>query len=191
MAEKEVKLSVYAEEIADRDLMIISRDISPRASPPYLEEGTEQFDPEAEPEPAEEVDRRWGGRPNVPKANVIRAIRRDIGTKGYDLWISDRSYTGYTCHELKRFLRADRTNFRRYIRETFDCDDFAQILQGSVNGMLLGIPFGTIWYGGRGWGHAVNIFYCYRHDRICLVEPQNDRWYFFNKAKWRPWVVII
>jgi hypothetical protein len=191
MAEKIIKLSILAEEIAEEELRIIRRDITPPEAPPYLEEGTELFEPTAESEPLEEVDRAWGGRPNVPVENVIRAICRNIGARGYDLHISDRSYTGYSIWEVIRYLRADRTNFMRYIREVFDCDDFAQVLQGNVNRFMPGIPFGTLWYGGKGWGHAVNIFYCCRYDRIFLIEPQNDRIYYFNKKAWKPWMIII
>ena len=189
----EIKLSIYVQEKLEEELKIIRRDMAPPEAAPYLEKGTELFDPTGEAEPTDVVDRAWGGRPNVPVANVTRAIRRDIGARGYDLHISDRSYTGYTIWEVWRFLRGDRTNFRRYISEVFDCDDFAQVLQGTVNGTMLGIPFGTIWYGDKAgkWGHAVNVLYCHRFDRVFLIEPQNDRIYYFNKNAWNPWMVII
>lgn len=194
MAEKErvMRLSEYIESVAKEEARVIMLDIKPPETAPYLEDGTELFDPVAKPEPEEEVDRAFGGRPNVPALNVVKAIRRDIGTTGFDLHISDRSYTGYTIWEVARFVRFhDPTNHMRYITEVFDCDDFAEVLCGSVNQVLRGIPFGIIWYYGSGWGHAVNIFYCYRTDRIYLIEPQNDRIYYFNKRAWRPGMIII
>lgn len=192
MAEKEMKLSEWIDKHAEEEATVTFRDIAPPKTPPYLEDGTELFDVTAEPEPREEIDRAFGGRPNVPAANVVRAIRSDIGTRGYALHISDRSYTGYTIWEVARFVRsADNTDHMRYISEVFDCDDFAQVLQGNVNRVLRGIPFGTIWYYGRGWGHAVNIGYCHRQNRIYLVEPQNDVFYRFNKRAWRPGMIII
>ena len=192
MAEKEIRLSKWIENYAEKDVMVTFRDIIPPETPPYLEDGTELFDVGGEPEPREEIDRAFGGRPNVPAVNVVKAIRRDIGTKGYALHISDRSYTGYSIWEVWRFIRYhDNTNHMRYISEVFDCDDFAQVLQGSVNRILRGILFGTIWYYGENWGHAVNIGYCHRQDKIYLVEPQNDTFYRFNKRAWRAGMIII
>ena len=194
MAEKErvMKLSEYIESVAEEEARVIMHDIKPPETAPYLEDSTELFDPTTEAEPEEEVDRAFGGRPNVPAVNVVKAIRRDIGTTGFDLHISDRSYTGYTIWEVARFIRFhDPTDHMRYITEVFDCDDFAEVLCGGVNRVLRGIPFGIIWYYGSGWGHAVNIFYCYRTDRIYLIEPQNDRIYYFNKRAWRAGMIII
>ena len=192
MAEMEIRLSKWIEKYAEKDAVVTFRDINPPETPPYLEDETELFDVGGEPESREEIDRAFGGRPNVPAVNVVKAIRRDIGTKGYALHISDRSYTGYSIWEVWRFVGYhDNTNHMRYISEVFDCDDFAQVLQGSVNRILRGIPFGTIWYYGKNWGHAVNIGYCHRQDKIYLVEPQNDTFYRFNKRAWRAGMIII
>jgi len=178
-----MRLSEYLEKYAEKEAKVIMADITPPVTAPYLESGTELFDIEKTPESGEEVDRAFGGRPNVPAANVIRAIHRDIGSSGYNLHISDRSYTGYSIWEVN-------------LSEVFDCDDFAEVLCGSVNRVLRGIPFGIIWYYGRNqdgswWGHATNIGYCHRQDRIYMVEPQNDRFYRFNKRAWRPGMIII
>lgn len=189
---KQVRLSEWVDEHKKEEAFVSYRDISPPETPPYLEEGTELFDVSTVPELPDEIARAFGGRPNVPNSNVIRAIRRDIGTTGYSLHISDNSYTGYSIWEVYRFIRYhDGTNHMGYISEVFDCDDFAQVLQGNVNRVLRGIPFGTIWYFGRGWGHAVNIGYCHRQDKIYLVEPQNDTFYRFNKRAWRAGMIII
>lgn len=190
--EKEIRLDDWLNRHAEEDATITFRHIVPPETPPYLEDGTELFDINTEPESSDEIDRAFGGRPNVPAVNVVRAIRRDIGTKGYKLHISDRDYTGYSIWEVHRYVtRHDSTNHMRYISEVFDCDDFAQVLQGNVNRVLKGIPFGTIWYYGKNWGHAVNIGYCHRQDKIYLVEPQNDKFYRFNKSAWRAGMIII
>ena len=153
MTAKEIKLSEWIKKQADKEATITFRDITPPETPPYLENGTELFDITTDQEPSEEIDRAYGGRPNVPAANIIRAIRRDIGTTGYSLHISDRSYTGYSIWEVYRFIKYhDNTDHMSYIPEVFDCDDFAQVLQGNVNRVLKGIPLGTIWYYGSNWG---------------------------------------
>jgi hypothetical protein len=188
-----VSLSDWVEGHAEEEVMITLRNDLPSPElPPYLEKGTEVFNFTDDPEPSEEVGLAYGGRPNVPVANIVRAIRRDIGTKGYALHISDGSYTGYSIWEVHKFVKYhDNTDLMTYISEVFDCDDFAQVLQGNVNRVLKGIPFGTIWYYGKNWGHAVNIAYCHRLDRVYLVEPQNDKFYWFNKSAWRPGMIII
>jgi hypothetical protein len=192
MAENEVRLSDWMKTNEEHDATIIIRDVSPPTTPPYLESGTELIEMPVDSELSEEVDLAFGGRPNVTRTNVVRAISRDIGTSGYSLHISDSSYTGYSIYEVSRFVRYhDNTNHMPYISEVFDCDDFAQVLQGSVNRVMKGIPFGTIWYYGSNWGHAVNIGYCHRQDKIYLVEPQNDRFYRFNKSSWRAGMIII
>ncbi len=192
MAEKEVKLSDWMKANEETEATIIVRDILPPSAPPYLEKGTELVDVASESEPSEEVDRPFGGRPNVKRYDVVSAIRRDIGTSGYALHISDSSYTGYSIWEVYRFVRYhDNTDHMPYISEVFDCDDFAQVLQGNVNRTMKGIPFGTIWYYGSNWGHAVNIGYCHIQKKIYLVEPQSDRFYRFNKSSWRAGMIII
>ncbi len=190
LAEREVKLSYLVNEHQNDDALVVFRDLHPPDSAPYLEKGTEIISPELIP--SSEVDLAFGGRPNVPAINVVKAIRRDIGSSGYSLHISDRSYTGYSIWEVYQFVKySDNTNHMNYISEVFDCDDFAQVLQGNVNRVLRGIPFGTIWYYGNNWGHAVNIGYCHRQDKIYLVEPQNDTFYRFNKNAWRAGMIII
>lgn len=192
MANHEEKLSKWVDDNAQKEAVVTFRDLVAPSTPPYLEDKTEVLDFDVDMEPPEDVDRAFGGRPNVLAANVVKAIRKDIGTQGYALHISDRDYTGYTIWEVYRFVRyQDPTNHMQYISEVFDCDDFAQVLQGGVNRVLRGIPFGTIWYYGSNWGHAVNIGYCHKQDRIYLVEPQNDKFYRFNKKAWRAGMIII
>lgn len=197
MAEKkgmEMRLSQYLKEVTAEEAKVIMVDIKPPKRAPYLEKGTERFDIVKNPEPEAEVEAAFGGRPNVPAGDVVRAISRDIGTTGYSLHISDKNYTGYTIWEVYRYIKYhDATDHMRYITEVFDCDDFAEVLCGGVNKVLRGIPFGIIWYYAMdwSWGHAVNIFYCNALKRIYLIEPQNDNIYCFNKSAWRPGMIII
>ena len=187
----ELKMSDMVKEFKEKEVRVIKRNLKPPKHPPYMDEGTEIFDPVTATAPAGPVELPWGGRPSVPGGDVIKALMRDIGPSGYDIHISDSSYTAYNIFDVLIYLKRDLTNFKPYISEVFDCDDFAQVLQGNINAALPGIAFGTIWYGGAGWGHAVNIFYCHIFKRIFLIEPQNDKIYYFNKSSWNPWMVII
>ena len=97
-----------------------------------------------------------------------------------------RSIPNGTCRN-----KFDSTDLRVWVAETFDCDDFAQVLQGNVNQFFPGIAFGTIWYGAKdgSFGHAVNIFYDYQDDQTWLVEPQDDSFYLFDKDLWDAYIV--
>jgi hypothetical protein len=183
-----VNMAEYAKSL--KQPTIVFRDYDEPTEPPFLQKGVKVFDAEKTPQP--EVP--YGTKPNVPGMNVINAITAALGAGGYALHISDGSYTGYTIWELNEFMKNfDNTDLRVWIAQVFDCDDFAQVLQGTVNSFFPGIAFGTIWYGPKdySWGHAVNIFYSYTHNKVFLVEPQNDTFYEFNKTLWIPWMVIV
>lgn len=189
-----VNMEEYVDSLKQDEPTIVFRDYNePRSTDlPFLEKGVEVFDFEKSPRPDPGIG--LPGHPNVPAINVINAIIAALGPGGYCVHISDGSYTGYTIWELYEFMKNfDNTNLRVWLAELFDCDDFAQVLQGSVNGFFDGIPFGTIWYGPKdySWGHAVNIFYSYTHNKVYLIEPQNDTFYEFNKTLWIPWMVIV
>ncbi len=173
---------------------VILRNYNEPTEPPYLSPGVAVFDFDKYPRPLDDVRNAYGNRPNVPGVNVINAIKAALGPGGYCLHISDGSYTGYSIWELNQFIKnSDKTNLRAYIPEVFDCDDFAQVLQGTVNGTFPGIAFGTVWYGAKdnSWGHAVNIFYSYTDNKAYLVEPQNDTFYTFDQRQWNAWVVML
>lgn len=191
-----VNMEEYVGSLREDEPTVILRDYNEPTTPPCLERGVEIFDFEKNPRPAEDITKAYGIKPNVPGINVANAIKAALGPGGYCVHMSDGSYTGYSIWELNEFIKNfENTNLRVWTPEVFDCDDFSQVLQGNVNGFFLGIAFGTIWYGPKNppynWGHSVNIFYSYTNNKIYLVEPQNDKFYLFNKNKWKAWMVII
>lgn len=182
-----------SKKIMEEDARIIVRDrrgtvaIPMQASEVELVE-TEKFVSE------DEVGLPYAGHPDVPNTNVANAINAAFGNTGYHAFLSDSSYTGYTFNELSRYLKySEHTDLIPYLSQIFDCDDFAQVMQGSINKVFKGIPFGTLWFYHKteGWGHAINIFYSYQHNAIICVEPQNDSMFWFNKNAWRAHLVII
>ena len=190
-----VTMEEYAASLKKDEPTVIFRNYNEPTDPPFMEEGVKVFDFEKNPRPADDVANAYGIKPNVPSINVYNALKAALGPGGYPIHMADGSYSGYSLWELSEFIRNfDHTNLRTYVPEAFDCDDFSQVLQGSVNGFFMGIAFGTIWYGPKKppmWGHSVNIFYSYIHNKVFLVEPQSDAFYEFNKDKWAPWMVII
>ena len=84
--------------------------------------------------------------------------------------ISDNVY--YTCdvETLKRFLGFDKTNYKAYQSEIFDCDDFSLVLDGRVDMWQPALPFGISWSD----VHAYNIFID-KDKNVWIVEPQQDK----------------
>lgn len=189
-------IAEYAATLKKDAPTIILRNLAAPPSLPCLEPGVVTFDFKANPRPLSDIKTAYGTRPNVQGSAVVNAIVAALGSGGYSLHISDGSYTGYSLWQLNEYMtNFDSTNLRTWIAETFDCDDFSEVLQGNVNGFFPGIPFGTIWYGPKNppynWGHSVNLFYCYTNNKVYLVEPQADIFYEFDKTKWSAWMVII
>lgn len=196
VAQSAVSMSEYARSLNQSEPTIVLRDYNEPTKPPFLESGVEVFDFEKKPRPVDDLNNAYGTKPNVPGINVVNAIKAALGSGGYALHISDGSYTGYSIWELQEFMKNfDNTDLRVWIPEVFDCDDFSEVLQGSVSAFFPGIAFGTIWYGPKNppynWGHSVNIFYSYTDNKVYLVEPQSDVFYSFDTNKWAAWMVVI
>jgi hypothetical protein len=189
-----MSVTEYAKTLRPDQPTIVLRDYNEPTTPPFLEKNVKILEIEKEKEALKEVKLPYGVQPNVPAANVINAIKTALGPGGWQLWISDGSYTGYTIDELYLWLKNfDDTDLNVWIAEVFDCDDFAQSIQGAANKFFKGIALGTLWYGDKAgtWGHAVNIFYSYTHNKAFLLEPQNDTFYEFNQKDWAAWLVVI
>lgn len=186
----------YARSLSEDEPTVVLRDYNEPSSPPCLEKGVEIFDFEKNPRPAEDVASAYGTRSSVPGIKVVNAIKAALGPGGYVMHIADGSYTGYSIWELREYIKNfDNTNLRVWIAEVFDCDDFSQVLQGNVNSFFPGIAFGTIWYGPKSppfnWGHSANIYYSYKDNKVYLVEPQSNKFYSFDKTKWKAWMVLL
>lgn len=191
-----VNMEEYVKSLKQDEPTVVLRDYNEPMSPPCFESGVKIFDFNNNSRPTDDLKNAYGTRPNVPGVNVVNAIKAALGSGSYCLHISDSSYTGYSIWELKEFMQNfDSTDFRVWIPEVFDCDDFSEVLQGNVSGFFPGIAFGTIWYGPKNppynWGHSVNIFYSYTDNKVYLVEPQADVFYSFDQNNWQTWMVII
>lgn len=180
----------FAKSLRPDEPTVVLRNYNEPTSAPWQQAGVEIIDVEKAGSPR----LPYGLRPNVPGINVYNAIKKALGPGGYQVFMSDGSYTGYGILELSEYLvNFDSTNLEVWTEEIFDCDDFAQAVQGSTNRFFKGIPLGTLWYGDKAgtWGHAVNIFYSYEKDKVYLIEPQNDVFYEFDQKNWVAWVVML
>lgn len=115
---------------------------------------------------------------------------RDILTKNLpgieNVVVSDGFLGAYALEDLKGFLKKDNIDEYKYVKEGFDCDDFAKVLLGRekewyrFNTQEVGSTFGIVFGDIRGSetdtqqrAHAVNVFID-QDGQMWLVEPQND-----------------
>ena len=115
---------------------------------PILQPGVEVY--EKFQRTPSDVEAAYGTRPNVPMSDVVNAIVAALGGGSWALHVSDGSFSGYSAFELQQFItNFDSTDLLPWIQETFDCDNFAYVLNGAVQGFYKGIPFGILCYGPR------------------------------------------
>lgn len=128
------------------------------------------------------------------------------GRVQYTTIMKDETYSLFSLESLKRFLQANRIDVIKYKKEVFDCDDFADVLMGSLKNWIIvksgtylrgGIPFGTILgdirhdVNSKKYNpHAMNIFVDNR-KRVHFIEPQNDRIYTPTPKNSGYWYVYI
>lgn len=183
----------YVKKLSKDEPTVILRNYDEPTSPPYKQNGVKTLDI-ANEKHSKDVREPYGGRPSIPGETVFDAIVTALGPGGYQVFMSDSSYTHYDIYELYEYLvNFDSTNLETWIAEVHDCDDFAEAVNGSANRFLKGIPLGVLWYGDKAgtWGHAVNIFYCGYNQQVFLLEPQADQFYHFDQENWNPWVVMM
>jgi len=71
---------------------------------------------------------------------------------------------------LIKWLYSDRTDRETYVKDTFDCEDFAMRLQKEAleDGLILSIQLDMVAH------HAINNAFVPKENKIYFVEPQND-----------------
>ena len=188
----EVKLGDVISDSDKNEIVFIDKGLVPPDDPPWTWE-----DVEVVPVPTNISAslHNWNGRDRITSKVLKGAIKKAIGSCRA-VYLSDRVYLKYTLDEVCKFLSTDRTSFREYLPEYYDCDDFSKTLLGNVSVALPGCPFGIIWYYGRDpkgkfYGHSVNIFYDAHKKEMILIEPQNDKLYKFTKGRMSANFVMI
>ena len=84
--------------------------------------------------------------------------------------LSDNNYDLCSLEEAKYFLGKDITNFEKYEKESYDCDDFSRVLwfywKDWQETLAMGIAWSNV--------HAFNILID-DQKRIWIIEPQDDK----------------
>jgi|GEM_PF-3355423 hypothetical protein len=137
----------------------------------------------------------------IKREEIINALKDLFEPLDYTWYysITDETFRCYDIGNVRYFLntKVDDLDSTLYINEYFDCDDFAQVLEGRVNFYYKGIAFGTFYYKSadktQKWTHAVNIF-CEKKKRkieFYLIDPITKQIFKYDKKKISPVLVII
>ena len=110
-------------------------------------------------------------------------------TEKAKFYMADCDYWLIEKEEMERFLREEKSNLFKYVKERMDCDDFSFRLMGMVSAPgWSDIAFFIVW----GDGHAYNAFVDDK-KKVYIIEPQNDRIISPEKAGkiYRPTHLVI
>ena len=96
------------------------------------------------------------------------------------LFLVDEKYYIPDIAEVKDFLKEDKTDLIKYLKDTFDCDDYAVLLAGASrlkSKFRLGVACSVI--------HAYNIIPVIEDGemRIKIIEPQTDQIFSVQEAE--------
>jgi hypothetical protein len=102
----------------------------------------------------------------------------------YHLLIADERYRLMKKDMLINLLKKDKTDQYQWIEEDWDCDNFAEVLDGNIDELTYpkGYAFGQLWFFTNTFGHAINFAILDTKD-IVLIEPQNDEIFTWNDIK--------
>ncbi len=121
----------------------------------------------------------------IDKKRVREIIQKSLEVSSHKIKLADREYGLYSKDDLIRFLKYDDTDEYEYIKQGFDCDDFADVLKGREREWYrwhekeAGSTFGIVWGDLRKdpevkRGHAIN-YVILDTEELILIEPQTDK----------------
>ncbi|MFV9676122.1 MAG: hypothetical protein ACNYVW_00465 [Methanosarcinales archaeon] len=112
-------------------------------------------------------------------------LHRATGCPQDHIYIRDAQLDTIAYEEAQDFLKYDKTDQKHYVRNTFDCDDFADLLYVAARMYFLEKGINAAW--GNVWdsGHATNCFISNLH-KVYIVEPQTDELHSIEYLQGRP-----
>jgi hypothetical protein len=136
-------------------------------------------------------------QPNIIARTIAATTLYNVTLAAWQMW--DEKYISYPVEDLIKFLEYDDTDKLSYISETFDCDDFASVLDGREAEWHARVASGEF-HAGTSFGiialtrgtdklHAMNIFIDDKHT-LWLVEPQTDSVYQLGDRNTTGWYLL-
>jgi hypothetical protein len=137
---------------------------------------------------------------NIPSSELREIIKRELNPR--QTHFVDAKYGIYKLDDLKKFLASDGIDQLSYVKESFDCDNFAFVLLGEEKkwfakgkfecGSCFGYLAGDIRKSETDTEvrpHAVNCFVD-ENRQVWLVEPQNDQLFKLTSNS-SVWIVVM
>jgi len=103
-----------------------------------------------------------------------------------NIYLTDNKYKLPHINQIKEFLKKDKTDWQKYVKETNDCDNFAIQLAGKLNAEFPGFAVGYA----QSDKHAFNIFID-NTKTVYLIEPQTDKILKPDKDRYEIRMVLI
>ena len=105
------------------------------------------------------------------------------------IWLSDRLYYLTSIKELKKFLKHNKIDLKKYVPEYHDCDDYSYELMGFASDWCSELAFGILW-GKVNGGHAINLFVDDKNE-LYVIEPQTDKITPIDKYKIKAQIIMM
>ena len=116
--------------------------------------------------------------------------------RNFELYIADGKYYCMSVTDAKTIIQASAVDRHTWVRERFDCDDFAHVLKAHfaeaayADGRRRAAHcFGVVW-GMLPRAHAIN--WMVNDDlKMRFIEPQNDDIFFLKKEHKNIWFMLV
>ena len=97
------------------------------------------------------------------------------------VYLSDEQFYTTTIEEAKKFSEGTKLQYKKWIKEDFDCDNFSFAAMGYWSQGLKSFAFGIAWSD----NHAFNIgiFLEDGERKIYFIEPQTNQYFDLETAK--------
>jgi len=104
--------------------------------------------------------------------NIRQYIRKDVIvlTSKLRVYVVDDDYKLPSLEQIKAFLKHNKVNKNKFVKDKFDCDNFAVQLWGRFNEYAPGYAFGYA----ISSKHVFNIMIDANRD-LYVIEPQSDK----------------
>ncbi len=124
------------------------------------------------------------------KSNEVRQlVAKQLGNKlsrNFGLYVADSQYYCTPLTDSEEIIRASAVDRKTWVRDRFDCDDFAHVLKAHFaeaaykdGTRRASHCFGIVW-GSLPGPHAIN-WMINSDGKLRFIEPQNDRVFFPRK----------
>jgi len=104
-----------------------------------------------------------------------------LGEHCPDVYISDMSFDLTTQEEAAKFSEETAVQYRTWVSEKHDCDNFSFASMGYWSDGLKSFAYGIAW----STNHAYNIMID-KDKNVWIIEPQSNKWYTLDYIKENP-----